>query len=840
MNRTLLIVVISTLIVVAGVWSILRVGNRLHPVDDLQGTWQSSNTVSATQTLRIHQSGRYFEIIWTDGVVYRMELASRSPAAPQPWQTITLSGEGTHLQINRVNEQISFALNDAPPLTLHRLTRSTELPAALQETSTHPLLTLLIQIVLILALSHVIGFLFARIGQPQVMGEMVAGILLGPSLFGLVAPEWSQTIFPADSIVYLDMLSQVGVVFFLFLIGLELDPRLLRSRGSSAITISHISIITPFILGAGMMHYLYPRLFNDVHSMRFTAVALFMGAAMSITAFPVLARILTERDLQKSKLGIIAITSAAIGDVTAWCMLAFVVAVANAQGMQSAIITAVASVIYLLVMFLIVRPLLKRLEIVYDRNARLPRGLLAVIVLLTLLSAYVTERIGIHALFGAFVMGAIMPKGTGFVRNISQRLEDFVVVLLLPIFFAYTGLKTQIGLLNNASLWWDALLIVGVASVGKFGGSAIAAASSGLTWRESGAIGALMNTRGLMELVIINIGRELGVITDAVFAMMVIMALATTALAIPILDWIYPARLLRREKLPRPEPAAGTQIILIPISLPRSATPLLRLADLLAGPRKLSRRITALNLRRTTEYDAYRSLEEDIDPQTVEPLRQLLEQARQLDIDVEPIAAVAHDVPRQIVRVADEQRTDLILMGFHKPIIGNALLGGTVYRVLSAAGKNVAVFVDRGLHDIKNILVPYMGGQHDRFALQQAQRIAATSGATVTVLQVEMPAATAQPPPTDLNQQIQNNITAAGSATSNAPQPIVRLVQNDQPVNSVLKEAPKHDLIVIGATSEWGIASQLFGWRSERIAHDSPTSLLIVHQAEQGQAPLPQ
>ncbi|MDB5296538.1 MAG: potassium transporter, partial [Phycisphaerales bacterium] len=404
----------------------------------------------------------------------------------------------------------------------------------------HLLPVLLIEIAVIVAASRALGALFARFRQPQVIGEMVAGIALGPSLLGTVSDfmlshGWvsvhlGKALFPPESVIFLGVLAQVGVIFFLFLVGLELDPALLRNKGHAAVVISHASIVAPFLLGAGLALYLYPRLFNDVPTMRFAPVALFMGASMSITAFPVLARILTERNLHKTKLGTVAITCAAVDDVTAWCMLAFVVGVARAEGLMPAVRTAVLAVGYVVVMFFLVRPFLARLQAVHDRQGRLGAGPMALVLGLVLVSAWATEKIGIHALFGAFLMGAVMPKGTRFVRTVTEKLEDFVVVLLLPIFFAYTGLRTQIGLLNTWELWGYTGLIVLVACAGKVGGSTLAGRACGMNWREAGTVGALMNTRGLMELVILNVGLSLGVIPPAVFALMVIMALATTAM----------------------------------------------------------------------------------------------------------------------------------------------------------------------------------------------------------------------------------------------------------------------------------------------------------------------
>ena len=704
--------------------------------------------------------------------------------------------------------------------------------AAAEPGSFNLILVLLAQIGLILALSRVMGLLFARLHQPQVMGEMVAGIMLGPSLFGLFWPEASAAIFPPDSVPYLNVLSQVGVIFFLFLIGLELDPKLIRNRGHAAVVISHVSIVAPFLLGAALALYLYPIVFTDTPQMRFTSVALFMGAAMSITAFPVLARILTERNLHKTPVGAVSITCAAVDDVTAWCMLAFVVGIARATGLQSALLTAALSAAYVVVMFFAVRPFLKRLEIVYERQGRLSQSVVAVIFLLILASAYTTEWIGIHALFGAFLMGAIMPKGTTFVRHLSEKLEDYTVVLLLPIFFAYTGLKTQINLLNNPELWGLTALIIFVACLGKFGGSTIAARACGIGWRESSAIGVLMNTRGLMELVILNIGRELGVITDAVFAMMVLMALVTTALTTPMLAWVYPERLLRGTlsgaAAAVAEPVRRAFTVLIPVADPRSGGPLLRMADMLCGAADAPRRLLTLHLRRPAEHEAYRAGLDEATTVKDEALEPLLDEAREAGLVVEPISFVSRDVPDDIAEVAHARQANLVLMGFHKPVIGTAILGGTVHRVLTGAPADVAVFVNRGTEITpKRILVPYLGGAHDRLALELAGKIARNAGAEVTVLHVVAPRRDSQSRVLGAKADVERVYT---DPATKAPVQF-KVVEHDSPVSAVLEATANTDLVVIGVAEEWGLESQLFGWRSQRIAQDSSASLLIVRRS---------
>ncbi len=717
------------------------------------------------------------------------------------------------------------------------------------------ILILLGQIAIILALSRVMGLLFARLHQPQVMGEMIAGIMLGPSLLGWLAPEWSAVVFPAATVPYLNVLSQVGVLFFLFLIGLELDPKLIRNQGHTAIVISHVSIVAPFLLGAALALYLYPLVFTRTSEMRFTSVALFMGAAMSITAFPVLARILTERNLHKTQVGAIAITCAAVDDVSAWCMLAFVVGIARAKGLEPAMWTAVLSLAYVVVMFFGIRPLVRRIEKIYDRQGRLSQNVVAAIFLLMLASAWTTEAIGIHALFGAFLMGAIMPKGTRFVRHLSEKLEDYTVVFLLPIFFAYTGLKTQINLINSPELWLLTGLIIAVACAGKFGGSTLAARACGLPWREASAIGILMNTRGLMELVILNIGRELGVITDAVFAMMVIMALVTTALTTPVLNLVYPERMFSIEAMAGGLGGVSRQVrkafsVLIPVSDPASGSSLLKIASMLTGT-KTDHEMLALHLKRPVDRDAYRAGLSDAGAAATQEttLAPLLAEAKKIGVNVEPISFVSRDIADDIAGVAQTRHVNLVLMGFHRPVIGHAILGGTVHRVFTTAPADVAIFVDRSspsttsgqplstgsaqVIEAKKILVPYLGGTHDRLALELADRMARHTDARVTVLHVVAPKRHDEAVMLGAKTQVEQTFAEPGKASAVQ----FKVVEHYSPVTAVLEEAKDADLVVIGVSEEWGLESQLLGWRPQRIADESPTSLLIVRKFGQAIQP---
>jgi K+:H+ antiporter len=408
------------------------------------------------------------------------------------------------------------------------------------------LFTLVLQITVILAVCRLTGSLFRRFHQPRVVGEMFAGILLGPSLLGWIAPQFSAYLFPPSSLGFLNALSQVGVVIFMFLVGLGINPKELKHQSHAAVLVSHVSITAPFVLASLLALYLYPRLSDD--SVSFTNFALFMGAAMSITAFPVLARILNERDLMQTRLGTIAIACAAVDDVTGWCILAYIVVLIRAAHETTSIwITLGGILLFAVIMIYGVRFLLQGLERTFHKYGEISENRMAFLLLLALASALCTERLGIHLLFGSFLMGAIMPKEPKFVRYILDRFETITITLLLPLFFAFTGLRTNVGLLKGPAMWFYCGLIILVATGGKLGGSTVAGWLSGMPLRESAGLGTLMNTRGLMELVILNIGLDIKVISPALFSMMVLMALFTTFMTTPVLETICPDRILRPE-----------------------------------------------------------------------------------------------------------------------------------------------------------------------------------------------------------------------------------------------------------------------------------------------------
>lgn len=445
-------------------------------------------------------------------------------------------GVGLFFAIRWIGEGL---LAPAPPPEALRLSR----PAAAGQVDVvfHVLATL----ASVVGLGHLLGRVFVRLGQPPVIGEVVAGIMLGPSLLGAISPEAMHWLIPgpdADPKGQVNSavraIAQIGVVLYMFLVGLELNAAKLKSQAHAAVAVSHASIVAPFVLGSGMALWLYPILSH--RDIPFTSFALFMGAALSVTAFPVLARILADQKLDKSDLGVMALGCAAADDVTAWCLLAFVVGVAQTQ-VGNALLVCLAAVAFIAAMLLVVRPVVARVVRRFD-DGPLPPVVVPSVFVGVLVAALTTEAIGIHAVFGAFLLGVVIPHDSRVARDVTGKLHDLVTTLLLPAFFAATGLRTEIGLLGGWENWLICALIVLVATAGKLGGTVAAARLTGQDWRTSAALGAMMNTRGLMGLIVLDIGLGMGVISPTLFAMMVVMAILTTMTTAPLLRRLVPRR----------------------------------------------------------------------------------------------------------------------------------------------------------------------------------------------------------------------------------------------------------------------------------------------------------
>lgn len=455
-------------------------------------------------------------------------LVNRLPAAAA-YAAMLVGAVGVFLAIDHWGSSL-----EAPALTAPTAAHAQRAVAAQHG---DVLFHVLIALAAVIVTGRLLSKLFARFQQPPVIGEVIAGILLGPSLLGRISPELSAYILPQSAAPYLGIIAQLGVILYMFLVGLELNAGLLRDRAHATVAISHASIVLPFLLGAVLALALYPRL--STSDVRFTSFALFLGVAMSITAFPVLARILTDRRMTKTDLGVMALSCAATDDVTAWCLLALVVGVAQAK-IAEALFVISAALAYIAVMFLIVRPIVTRLAQRYQ-GPQLTPAVTAAVLVGVLASALATQWIGIHAIFGAFLLGAMIPHDSVIARELTHKLEDLVTILLLPAFFAFTGMRTQIGLVSGLEAWLVCGVVILVATLGKFGGTVGAARLTGIGWRDSAALGVLMNTRGLMELIVLNIGLDLGVISPTLFAMLVLMAIVTTMATTPILSWLVPA-----------------------------------------------------------------------------------------------------------------------------------------------------------------------------------------------------------------------------------------------------------------------------------------------------------
>jgi Kef-type K+ transport system membrane component KefB len=408
-----------------------------------------------------------------------------------------------------------------------------------------------LDVAVIIIAARLMAALFRKIGQPAVVGEIVAGVMLGPSLLGALPGNLPAAIFPVQQVRGgLNVVAQLGLIIFMFTVGLELDTKLIRGKERLAAVISVSSVAFPFMLGLLLASGLYAS-HKTVggHTVDRLSFALFIGASMSVTAFPVLARILIERGMYHTRIGTLALACAAVDDILAWSMLAFVLAVVKSSGAWQLPIVLAESAAFVAVMFVVVKPQLRRLTGWYVRAGTLTPNVLAVVVAGFLASAYVTSMIGIHSIFGAFLFGAVMPRegSTRLVHDILERLEKMSVLVLLPVFFVVTGLNVDVRNLGQDAVVVLPLILL-VACAGKFLSAMAAARLQGLSLREGAAIGTLMNTRGLTELVILNVGRDAGVLDGRLFTMLVLMAIITTFITEPVLRLVYPARVLHRDE----------------------------------------------------------------------------------------------------------------------------------------------------------------------------------------------------------------------------------------------------------------------------------------------------
>jgi Kef-type K+ transport system membrane component KefB len=517
---------------------------------------------------------------------------------------------------------------------------------------------LLLQIIVILATCRIVGMLFKKIGQPTVIGEIVAGILLGPSILGYFSPQLSGFLFPPESFAYIKMLSQFGLILFMYTIGMELDLGLVRKRFQDTILISHTSTIVPFCIGMLVAFFIYDEYANPETS--FLSFALFIGISLSITAFPVLARIIQERGMTRTHLGSIALASAANGDITAWCMLAAVVAYAQAGSMNSAIYSVLFSLVFIAIMLFIVRPILQIIGNLYHNKEMVSKPLVALMFFILLLSSYLTEILGLHALFGAFIAGLVMPDNLKFRKIMNEKVEDVSLAFFLPLFFVYMGLQTEIGLIKGSEMWLLCGIIILAAIVGKFGGTLLAARFSKESWKDSLHIGAFMNTRGLMELVVLAIGLEMNILPKPIFVMLVLMTLVTTFMTSPLISFINVCfRASERIKFSREEKRkTDTFRVLLSFGRAKSGQVMLDLAHQMfsKGEKKLD--LTALHL--TVGSDVNPTNTKEFEEKSFAPV---LFEANKLHMAIQTKYDVCMNAPQHICNLVNDEGYDFLLIG---------------------------------------------------------------------------------------------------------------------------------------------------------------------------------
>lgn len=705
-----------------------------------------------------------------------------------------------------------------------------------RESFGHLVAVFLLAVAIVMLIARLFGAAAVKVSQPRVMGEVVAGIALGPTIFGWLAPGLQATIFPTDILPAFGIAANLGLVFYLFLVGLELDPKQLKGRMSQAAAISNTSVALPMMLGIAVALPLYQLVGPDK---KFVAFALFMGVAMSITAFPVLARILTERRMLKRPVGALTLACAAIDDVTAWFLIALATAVATQGGTSDVIKTILYAIAFTAFMLIVVRRLLARASTAFDEAGRVPGGWIVAIFAGILLSAFATEEIGIAVIFGAFMMGMVMPRNAGLTEDVTHRIEDFVVILLLPMFFAYTGLRTNIGLLDRPLLWGITLLLIAVAVVGKFFGALIAARLTGFGWRPSAVIGTLMNTRGLTELIVLNLALEKGVISDALFAMLVIMALVTTFMAGPLLKLIDPkneygapveAELDAARKVSSAEfpdlPVPEKSILVAPQT--EGATAALRaLAEPLAQSEPPRELIMARLVRPPRRSDLSGGIQEQNKLLTQATNEATFDRLDLMDkgIAARGIAFISANPGADLARLAKSEEVDLLLMDGRRPLLGGGVPRGDVGVVLNEAECDVAVLVAREGEFVlpsedHGVLVPFGGAEHDWAALELGAWLASRTGAPLRMLG----AAGEGDEPSRVTRLLGDASLLVQQYAGISAEPIVSTGGRE----GIVEAASSAGLLVIGLSDRW--KSEGLGPTRSEIAKAAPAPTLFVRR----------
>jgi Kef-type K+ transport system membrane component KefB len=693
-----------------------------------------------------------------------------------------------------------------------------------------------LSIAIVLIVARAFGAVATRVSQPRVMGEVIAGLCLGPSLLGAISPNLQAMLFPSDVLPALGVVANLGLIFYMFLVGLEVDRGSLKGKVAKATAISNTSVAVPMLLGIAVALPLYKLVGPDK---KFVAFALFMGVSMSITAFPVLARILAERRMIKRPLGSLAIACAAVDDVTAWFLIALAITISASGTFGDVVKTIAEAVAYTLIMVLIVRRVIARMATAYDEVGRMPGAWFAAIIIGVLLSAYVTEEINIAFIFGGFVFGMIMPRHARLNEEVTRRIDDFVVTLLLPVFFVYTGLRTNVGLLDRPELWLLTLLLIAVAILGKLAGAAIAARVAGYDWKAASVIGTLMNTRGLTELIVLNLALDVGAISNTLFAMLVIMAVVTTLMAGPLLKLLDPknqygrgvedefadaalAAVQAHPELPVPDRSilvapqtdeAIPQLVALAEPLARSTPPReLIIARLVRPPRGAGAGVRGgLQSENLALEQATREINDT---------RERLAADR---IVARGVALTSTNPGSDLAHIVEHEPIDLVLTEGRRRLIGDGVPLGDVGELMEHSSSDVAVLVAKEGDPIElgpnhPVVVPFGGAEHDWAALELGSWLAAASGAPLKLL-----GAAGQ---TDEGKSVTRMLADAGllvqQATGIATEPLVVAGGRD----GIVEAATDAGLLVVGLSERW--RHEGLGTTRSAIANAAPAPVLFV------------
>ena len=692
---------------------------------------------------------------------------------------------------------------------------------------------LLLQIIVILFFCRIFSGIFMLIRQPTVIGEIIAGIVLGPSILGHFFPQVAAFLFPPDSLGNISLLSQFGLILFMFVIGMELDVDEVRKKLKETILISHASTIFPFFLGMFVAYFVYDK--YAAGQTPFLSFALFIGIALSITAFPVLARIIQEKGLTKSHLGTISLASAANGDITAWCLLAVVVAIAQTNSFLSAIYNILFSIAYMLIMFIFIRPFLRMVGQVYHNEEVIDKRLVAFIFFVLVVSAFLTEILGLHALFGAFMAGVVMPADIKFRKIMSEKVEGVSLSLFLPLFFVSTGLKTEIGLLNTPELWELCGIFILIAIVGKFGSATLTARFVGEKWKDSLYIGALMNTRGLMELIILTIGYEMHILTQSIFVMLVLMTLVTTFMTTPLLSFIHFCYHLKdklsgkTKTIPLKQPE-GVFKILLSFGRAGSGQTLLNVAYQMFAKNKNKPEVTALHF--TTNTDVNPLQRESFELVSFAPI---LEEAQNLNMQLHTRYEMSNNVGQDIITLSNEGEYNFLLVGagitwsnlpndiaanqywdFKKNhpfkldswFLPNELLKDKTRMFIEETQCPVGVFINRDFMWAENILL-ILDSEQDLYLLKYAQDLLKTTDGSIVILDRTSPE-----DPAHGNIQKQLSLFLKSAQTVN--------IMSEKEITATLLHS--YDFMLISYTT-WDVVSEQY-----KEALQLMPSTLIIHE----------